>query len=105
MTADPLMLVFIADVGWCAGLIGVVLWYATQATGEPERKVLMACLATIYAARLGGYILLNRVIGKPEDARYRRLREQWAASSGLYLFAYFQLQAAAVAAFSLPFLV
>ena len=129
MTADPLALVFtayvgmafvmaglwvvqlrlrnasIADVGWCAGLIGVVLWYATYATGELERKVLMGCLATIYAGRLGGYILLNRVIGKPEDARYHRLREQWGASSGLYLFGYFQLQAAAVAAFSLPFLV
>ena len=28
----------IADVGWCAGLIAVVLWYATQATGDTERK-------------------------------------------------------------------
>ncbi len=94
-----------ADVGWCAGLIGVVLWYATQASGEFERKLLVSVLVTIYAGRLGFYILLNRVIGKPEDARYRRLREQWGASAGLYLFGYFQLQALAVAAFSLPFLV
>jgi len=97
--------VSIADVGWCAGLISVVLWYATQATGETERKVLVAVLALLYAGRLGLYVLFNRVIGKQEDARYRRLREQWGSSEGVRLFGYFHLQALAVAAFSLPFLV
>ena len=95
----------IADVSWCAGLIAVVWWYAVQATGEGERKLLVAVLATIYAGRLGFYILLNRVVGKTEDARYRRLRAQWGSSAGLFMFGYFQLQAVAVAAFSLPFLV
>ncbi len=95
----------IADVGWCMGLIAVVLWYATQATGEGERKILVAMLVVLYAGRLGFYILLNRVIGKTEDARYRRLREQWGASERLKMFGYFQLQALAVAGFSLPFLV
>jgi steroid 5-alpha reductase family enzyme len=95
----------IADVGWCAGLIAVVLWYATQAIGETERKMLVAALAVLYAGRLGSYILLNRVIGKTEDARYRRLREQWGSSESVRVFGYFQLQALAVAAFSLPFLV
>jgi steroid 5-alpha reductase family enzyme len=95
----------IADVGWCTGLIAVVLWYATQATGETERKIVVAALATLYAGRLGFYILLNRVIGKTEDARYRRLREQWGSSEAVRMFWYFQLQALAVTAFSLPFLV
>ena len=54
----------IADVGWCAGLIAVVLWYAIQATGETERKLLVAALAVLYAGRLGFFIFLNRVIGK-----------------------------------------
>jgi steroid 5-alpha reductase family enzyme len=95
----------IADVGWCAGLIAVVLWYTVQATGETERKIVVAALATLYAGRLGFYILLNRVIGKTEDARYRRLRDQWGSSEAVKMFWYFQLQALAVAAFSLPFLV
>jgi steroid 5-alpha reductase family enzyme len=94
----------IADVGWCAGLIAVVLWYATQASGETERKTFVAVLALLYAGRLGFYILLNRVIGKTEDARYRRLREQWGTSEAVRMFGYFQLQALAVTAFSLPFL-
>jgi steroid 5-alpha reductase family enzyme len=95
----------IADVGWCAGLIAVVQWYAIQATGETERKILVAALAALYAGRLGFYILLNRVIGKTEDARYRRLREQWGSSESVRMFGYFLLQALAVVAFSLPFLI
>ena len=95
----------IADVGWCIGLIAVVLGYATQAIGEIERKVVVAMLVVLYAGRLGFYILLNRVIGKQEDPRYRRLREQWGSSERLKMFGYFQLQALAVAGFSLPFLV
>ena len=95
----------IADVGWCVGLIAVVLWYATQATGNTEPKVLVPALALLYAGRLGFYILLNRVIGKAEDARYRHLREQWGSSEPARMFGYFQMQALAVAAFSLPFLV
>ncbi|MBC7840180.1 MAG: DUF1295 domain-containing protein [Nitrospiraceae bacterium] len=95
----------IADVGWCAGLIAVVLWYATQASGETERKMLVGALVVLYAGRLGFYILFNRVIGKTEDARYRRLREQWGSSEAVRMFWYLQLQAMAVAAFSLPFLV
>jgi len=95
----------IADVGWCAGLIVVVLWYAAKATGETERKMLVAALSMLYAGRLGFYILFNRVIGKKEDARYRRLREQWGTSEAVRMFGYFQLQALAVVTFSLPFLV
>lgn len=95
----------IADVGWCVGLIAVVLWYATQAIGETERRMLVAVLAMLYAGRLGFYILFNRVIGKMEDGRYHRLRERWGASERLKMFGYFQLQALAVASFSVPFLV
>lgn len=95
----------IADVGWCAALIGTVLWYVGQATGEAERKLLAAVLVSFYAGRLGCYILLNRVVGQAEDARYRRLRERWGRSAALFMFGYFQLQAIAAVAFSLPFLV
>src|SRR5262245_28272467 len=95
----------IADVGWCVGLIATVLWYAAQAPGDPERKLAVSMLVLVYAGRLGAYILLNRIVGKGEDARYRRLRDEWGDAAGMKMFGYFQLQAAAVAVFSLPFLV
>lgn len=43
----------IADVGWCIGLIAVVLGYATQAIGEIERKALVAMLVVLYAGDSG----------------------------------------------------
>jgi steroid 5-alpha reductase family enzyme len=95
----------IGDVGWCFGLILTVLWYATQASGSFERIFLPVMLVTLYAGRLGLHILFNRVIGKEEDARYRRLRQEWGESESAKMLAYFLLQALAVAAFSLPFLV
>lgn len=95
----------IADVGFCFGLIAVVLWYAAQASGDGERKALVVVVTAVYAGRLGLYILFNRVIGKNEDARYQRLRQEWGRAERLRMFGYFQLQAVAVAAFSLPFLV
>ena len=129
MTADPLALVLsvyiamvvlmvalwvlhlwlrnasIADVGFCLGLIAAVLWYAQLASGERERKTLVILMVCLYAGRLGGFILFNRIVGKAEDARYQQLRREWGARERLYMFGYFQLQAIAVAVFSLPFLV
>jgi steroid 5-alpha reductase family enzyme len=95
----------IADVGFCLGLIGIVCWYARQAAGEAERKLLIVLMVSLYAGRLAGYLLFNRVLGKEEDARYRDLRRMWGAHEGIKMFGYFQLQAAAISAFSLPFLV
>src|SRR5262245_29229848 len=129
MNADPLMLVLsvylamvvlmaalwglhlwvgnasIADVGFCVGLIAAALWYAEMASGELERRILVALMSVLYAGRLGLFILVNRIVGKAEDARYRRLREDWGARAPMKMFGYFQLQAIAVAAFSMPFLV
>ena len=95
----------IADVGFCLGLMAAVLWDVQFASGEPDRKVVVAFMAAVYAGRLGLFILLNRIVGKREDPRYQRLRQQWGKTQSMKMFGYFQLQAIAVAAFSLPFLV
>ena len=87
----------IADVGFCAGLIAAVSWYAQAASGDHERKLLILLLVCLYAGRLGSFIVLNRIVGKNEDPRYQRLRQEWGASERLMMFGYFQLQAAAVA--------
>jgi steroid 5-alpha reductase family enzyme len=95
----------IADVCWCVGLVVAVAWYAWSTTGDVERKILLVLMAAFYGLRLGLHILLNRVIGKEEDARYQHLRREWGSNERIILFGYFQLQAAAMALFSLPFLV
>jgi steroid 5-alpha reductase family enzyme len=95
----------IADAGWCLGLVLIVCWYAGAAHGDTDRRWLVAIMGSIYALRLGFYILIDRVLGKAEDARYQRLRQEWGEQQHVRMFFYFQLQAAAIALFSLPFLV
>ncbi|MFQ5946716.1 MAG: DUF1295 domain-containing protein [Anaerolineae bacterium] len=94
-----------ADVGWCFGFALVAIGYALAAQGDPERRLLVACLPAIYAFRLGLHVLMDRVFGKPEDGRYRSLRGKWGSQAQLYFFVYFQGQALAIVVFSLPLLV
>jgi hypothetical protein len=39
-----------------------------------------------------GSLLLHRVIGKDEEARYQHLRRAWRSNERIVLFGYFQLQ-------------
>ena len=71
----------IADVGFCFGLIADVLWYAREASGETERKLLVILMVSLYAGRLGFFLLFNRVISKAEDARYQDLRRSWGTKA------------------------
>src|SRR4029078_3586568 len=95
----------IADVGFCLVLMAVVCWYSREASGEAERKLVVLSMECLYAGRLGAFLLVNRVLGKEEDARYQELRGLWGARERVNMLGYFQLQAAAVSALSLPFLV
>jgi steroid 5-alpha reductase family enzyme len=95
----------IADVGWCYGLAAVVCWYAAMVEGEPARRLLVAMMIGLYALRLGTHVLVDRLWRKSEDARYRSLRQQWGDQAEIRMALYFQLQAGAIALFSLPPLV
>ncbi len=92
----------LADVGWCIGLVGVVTWYSTAASGDPGRRNLVTVMIAVYGLRLGSYILLNRLVAKTEDPRYRQIRQWLGRREQLGVFAYFLLQAPAVGLFSLP---
>ena len=62
-------------------------------------------LIGIWSARLAIYLLLDRVLGHPEEGRYRTLREKWGAAARRRLFFFFQTQALAALFFALPVLV
>lgn len=82
------------DAGWAysVGLLG--LFGAIVSDGDPLRRALVAGLALAWSFRLGTYLLANRVVGKPEDGRYRRLREHFGAKAHGFFFVFFQVQAA-----------
>ncbi len=91
----------VVDIFWGPGF-AVVAWVSVL-VGEPSTRALLgAGLATVWAARLGGY-LYWRNHGKPEDFRYRAMRERWGPSfrwRSLYIV--FGLQGLLILLVSLP---
>ena len=95
----------LADVGFCIGLILVIIQYTLMISGNPFRQALVGTMGGIYAFRLGWHLFRHRVYGKVEDSRYQALRNRWGTKASLYFFLYFQGQTLAIAIFSIPFLV
>jgi steroid 5-alpha reductase family enzyme len=91
------------DVGWAIFIACAAVLYALLADGDVVHRVLAAVLAVVWGVRLGLYLLVNRVLGKEEDGRYRTLRAKWAPHANRNFFVFFQAQAAFVVFFSLPF--
>jgi len=94
----------IVDFVWAAGVGALAVFYAAGASGAPERRFLLAALAGAWSLRLAAYLLLNRVWGKPEDGRYRMLRQNWGDRAATLFLVFFQVQALWAVMFSIPFL-
>ncbi len=95
----------IVDFTWAASLGLLAFGYAGLADGDPARRLLIAIMAGGWSFRLAAYILVNRVIGKPEDGRYQRLRAHWREYTQLKFFGFFQAQGLLAAIFAVPFLI
>lgn len=95
----------IVDVAWAGGLGVAGVFYAATSEGEVTRRWLVAVLAGVWSFRLAIYLFFNRYLGRPEDRRYRALREEWGERAQALLFWFFQLQASWTVLFSLSFLV
>jgi steroid 5-alpha reductase family enzyme len=91
------------DVGWAYGVGGLAVLDAALGDGSAGHRLLVALLAGVWSLRLGTYLVLNRLVGKPEDGRYRELRRRWAPHEQRRFFVFFQAQAGFVTVFSLPF--
>ena len=79
-----------ADLGWTILVAGGAIAAAALTEGDPACRWLVAALAFLWAARLGFHLLRDRVwAGRPEDGRYRALRERWGrAAPRNFLFLY-----------------
>ena len=95
----------IVDVGWTAGIGILGVFFAATSDGWLPRRLLVGILIGIWSARLGVYLLLDRVIGQPEEGRYRTIRSNWGAAADRKLFGFFQIQALAALFFALPILI
>jgi steroid 5-alpha reductase family enzyme len=68
----PLKDVSIVDIAWGLGFV-LITWTTFLAGTPSESDLLLPLLATVWGLRLSGY-LVWRNIGKPEDYRYREMR-------------------------------
>ena len=94
----------IVDVGW-AGSIGILgLLFAITSDGYTIRRVLVGAMIGIWSLRLATHLLTDRVIGHPEEGRYRTLRAKWGRKTDRNLFVFFQVQAVLALLFALPVL-
>jgi steroid 5-alpha reductase family enzyme len=91
------------DAAWALLTAACGVVYALLGDGAASNRGLAAVLAAVWGLRLGLYLLFDRVLGKEEDGRYQRLRRKWGSRAKRRFFWLFQVQAAAVVLFSLPF--
>jgi steroid 5-alpha reductase family enzyme len=92
------------DAAWSAGMGVLAAGYALLSAGDPARRWLTGGLAIIWAARLAWHLISDRVLGRPEDGRYRALREHWGARASFRFFFFYQGQAIVATIFSVPIL-
>jgi steroid 5-alpha reductase family enzyme len=92
------------DAAWSAGMALLAVGFALAGSGDPARRALVGGLAAGWAVRLAAYLVLDRVVGRPEDGRYRAMRERWGARAPLSFFVFYQGQAVVATVFSVPIL-
>lgn len=90
------------DVFWAGLMAAAALACGILAGGSTLVRTLTALAGGIWGARLCLH-LLARVMHEPEDGRYQALRAAWQGSPWRF-FLFFQMQAAVVALFALPFI-
>jgi steroid 5-alpha reductase family enzyme len=91
------------DLGWSL-LVGLGAVAAALASdGDPVRRVVVAAMAAVWAARLAFYLLKDRVLaGRGEDGRYRALREEWGDAASRNFLLLYLAQAVIAALFVVP---
>lgn len=94
----------LVDVGWTLGVGLSATFLGITCSGWGPRRLLVGAMGTMWALRLVGYILVDRVIGTTEDGRYRRMREYWGRRANVYFLFFFLAQAPLVGLFALPFM-
>lgn len=89
----------IVDVAW-SGVIGVLaVFYALALPGVVWLRAAAGVMLAAWSIRLTWY-LFRRVVGHPEEGRYKTLREKWGADADRKFFWFYQMQAAAAWAFA-----
>jgi steroid 5-alpha reductase family enzyme len=92
------------DIFWSYGFIPVAVACAVLGGGDLTRSWLLVVMVTVWAARLGTYLLIRVAKHHPEeDGRYAALRTQFPKHTWAMFFGFFEAQAVLIALLSVPF--
>ncbi len=95
----------IVDIAWSYAFAALASLYAFLGAGSPQRRALIAAMATVWSLRLGTHLLVRIARKHPvEDGRYRQLRQDWGSLFRVKMAGFFQLQAVSVVFLGIPFL-
>jgi steroid 5-alpha reductase family enzyme len=92
----------VADAGWTLLVGGLAVAYAWTGDGAWTRRSAIGWMMGSWGARLGVFILWDRVFGRAEGPRYQTMRARWGERADAEFFWFFQRQALASVFFSLP---
>jgi steroid 5-alpha reductase family enzyme len=93
----------VVDVGWAYNLGLLALLYALLGPGPTLPRWTITAMVALWSGRLGTH-LFRRVVGKPEEGRYRQLRQQWSSNTAAKFLLFFEAQALLDVLLSIPFL-
>ena len=92
----------VVDVGWTALVAALAILDARFSDGWVFRRAIAGFMIGSWGLRLAVYLLYDRVLNRPEDGRYAEMRRGWGVDAPRRFFWFFQTQALAAVAFSLP---
>ena len=94
----------IVDIFWSYGFIPVAAVCGVMGGGHVWRSTLLVFMVTVWAGRLGTYLLVRVAKHHPEeDGRYAALRAQFPRRTWLMFLGFFEAQAVLIALLSVPF--
>ncbi|HEY3756292.1 MAG TPA: DUF1295 domain-containing protein [Opitutaceae bacterium] len=94
----------IVDAGWTYGFLLVAGLAASLECGWARRRCAVFLIVAAWSLRLGTHLARRIAAHHPrEDSRYAELRRNWGPNFRRRMAGFFQLQAASVVIFSLPF--
>ena len=83
----------IIDIFWgfSFGILSMLYFFTGE--GDYTRKFLLTILTSIWAIRLGLYLLIRIIHNHPnEDKRYKQLTMKWGKKKNIYMFCFYHFQ-------------